>query len=80
MEEERNLKSMQGRAAEELRKTKERLRGSADAVKADALDELQKMAQGQFDQFQGKAGQAFSAGQDSIEREWDDFTKGTDTR
>lgn len=78
MQEERSLKAMQGRAAEEARKAKERFAQNLQEAKAEAVDNLQDLAQGHLESLRGKAGKAFEQGQESVEREWEDFTSGQD--
>ena len=79
MEEERNLKAMQGRARAELKKAKQRVQEHAEEAKDSAVGDLKKMAQGGLDALRGKASEALDQGQDAVEREWKDFISGQDS-
>ena len=78
-EEERNLKSLRGRAAEEARQAKQRMAQAASEAKDDLMDDLKNFASDQFSSFKGKAEDAFESGQDSLKREFNDFTTGQDS-
>ena len=78
-QEERELKALRGRAAEEARKAKERMRQQADEVKDDMVEDLRGLAQDKLDFLKGKATEAFRTGQQSINREIGDLKSGRDT-
>lgn len=79
MEEERSLKAMKGRAADEVRKARGRMQQHVNETKEDAMGDLSGMAKGAFDSLRGKANDAFEQGQNVMEREWKDFTTGQDS-
>lgn len=79
MEEERNLRSMKGRAQQELSQAKQRFKSHVEDAKDDTLSQLKNMARGSADSFKDKAMDAFEDGQASVEREWKDFISGQDS-
>lgn len=79
MEEERSLKAMKGRAAEEVKKARERMQQHLTDSKEGAMGDLTQMAKDQFGSLRGKANDAFEEGQNVMEREWKDFTSGQDS-
>lgn len=80
MAEERSLRAMKGRAADEVRKARERMQQHVEEVKDDTLGDLQKMGQSGLSSLGEKAKQLFGQGQDVVEREWDDFLSGEDSQ
>ena len=79
VQEERSLKGMKGRAAEEARKMKERVRDQVDEAKQEAIEGVQDLASEKFGILKGKLEGAFQIGKDALEREVDDLSSGKDS-